>query len=87
MGWEKTINNAKEKQVNVSEEAKWDKISWGKCKHAFLIEMCKKGFGVEAAEPIAEQWADASMRKMETNVKEDTLPVIEEQTPLMDIPF
>lgn len=44
-------------------ETDWDKISWGKCKHAFLVELMKIGTALEQAEPIAENWADASMRK------------------------
>ena len=45
------------------ENVDWDKISWGKCKHAFLVELMKIGTTLEQAEPIAENWADASMRK------------------------
>jgi hypothetical protein len=46
------------------EEPNWDKISWGKCKHAFLVELLKMGYTLQDAEPLAEQWADASMRKL-----------------------
>ena len=45
-------------------EDKWTEISWGKCKYGFLIELIKGGMGLEQAEPIAEKWADASMRKI-----------------------
>lgn len=41
----------------------WDKISWGKCKHAFLIELLKMGKSLNEAELEAEMWADASMRR------------------------
>lgn len=45
------------------EKTDWDKISWGKCKYGFLIELLKKEIPLEEAEPKAEAWADASMRK------------------------
>jgi hypothetical protein len=56
--YQKTFN----KQAPIK-ETDWDKISWGKCKHAFLVELMKIGTTLEQAEPIAENWADASMRK------------------------
>jgi hypothetical protein len=45
-------------------EANWDKISYGKCKYGFLIELLKVGDTLDMAEPIAEKWADAAMRKL-----------------------
>jgi len=45
-------------------EANWDKISYGKCKYGFLIELLKVGDTLEKAEPIAEKWAEAAMRKL-----------------------
>jgi hypothetical protein len=45
-------------------ETDWDKISWGKCKTLFLVEAFKMKMSLEEAEPRAEKWADASMRKM-----------------------
>ena len=66
----------KDKEANLPN---WDRISWGKCKHAFLVEIFKgvvgqgiEGVDLEAdaepfstalkfAEPIAEEWANASM--------------------------
>jgi len=50
------------KVATATEDKKWDKISWGKCKHNFLIELFKAGHTLEEAEKIAENWADASMR-------------------------
>ena len=53
-------------------EPDWDKISWGKCKHAFLVEIYKyllsKGQTqtvlLESVEKEVETWADMSMRKL-----------------------
>ena len=45
-------------------ETNWDRISWGKCKTLFLVEAYKLGKLLTEAEPQAEAWADASMRKM-----------------------
>ncbi len=47
-------------------EPNWDKISFGKCKYGFLIELIKLGKSLQDAEIIAEQWATASMRKLGT---------------------
>lgn len=59
----------------------WDKISWGKCKHAYLVEMfkivCSKPelmseINLNKFEKSAELWADMSMRKLndfESNLK------------------
>lgn len=51
-------------------DVNWDKISWGKCKHAYLVE-AYKGVNIyggdedlEAIERRAEQFADMSMRKL-----------------------
>lgn len=46
------------------QDVNWDKISWGKCKHAFLVVLMEKGIDLGKAEKIAETWADASMRKL-----------------------
>lgn len=56
------------------EKIDWDKISWGKCKHAYLVESFKalaskspvyvpseKDFNT--IEKSAERWADMSMRR------------------------
>lgn len=49
----------------------WDKISWGKCKHAYLVEAFKSIYTSNSAlsdadmsktEKLAEEWADMSMR-------------------------
>lgn len=66
------------------EEAKWDRISFGKCKTLFLVEAFKQGLTVTEAEPLCEKWAHASMRILppheevkETNndeVKVDEIP-------------
>ena len=44
-------------------DTNWDKISWGKCKYGFMIELMKQGKDVFVAELEAEKWADAAMRK------------------------
>ena len=43
-------------------EPNWDRISFGKCKHAFLAELLKKDYELNEAELKAELWAQASMR-------------------------
>jgi hypothetical protein len=56
-------------------ETDWDKISWGKCKHAYLVETYKmlieKGslqtVDLNSVELNAEKWAAMSMRKLPTN--------------------
>jgi len=52
-------------------EPNWDKISWGKCKHAFLVEAFKNysnkpeaDSDLKRIEQVAEQWADMSMRRL-----------------------
>jgi len=47
------------------------KENFGKCKYGFLLEMYKKGLELEMAEPKAEEWADASLRKMHEEPKTD----------------
>lgn len=42
----------------------WDAISFGKCKHAFLVEAYKMGKDPDVAETDAEDWASRSMRKL-----------------------
>lgn len=61
-----------------SEDDKWNKIAFGKCKHAFLIEAYKLNKEIELSEKEAELWATASMRvkyfllgKPSTNSKHD----------------
>lgn len=59
---------------NKPQNVDWDKISWGKCKHAFLVEAfkaanesCNKSLTPEEMSTIekgAEAWADMSMRKL-----------------------
>jgi hypothetical protein len=45
------------------EDNKWDKISFGKCKHAFLLEAFKKGDSPSPeTEKQCEEWARMSMR-------------------------
>jgi hypothetical protein len=55
-------------------ETDWDKISWGKCKHAYLVEAYKKWLTKEDGrttireiEQEAEKWADMSMRKLSSD--------------------
>jgi hypothetical protein len=47
------------------EKPNWEKISVGKCKHGFLIEAFKLGIDLKTAEPLAEEWAKASMRLLD----------------------
>jgi len=58
-----------------TEEEKWDRISWGKCKTLFLQESFKSALKADmpfdtldhdAYEIEAEKWADMAMRKRET---------------------
>ena len=60
--------------IQVEEKPNWDDINFGKCKHQFLLEAFKgilkrttslsemTKIDIEAAEKIAEQWAEMSMR-------------------------
>lgn len=58
-------SNLTPKTANLTlEKPNWDAISWGKCKHAYLVEAFKRGDDLNDAEPIAEEWANASMRKL-----------------------
>lgn len=61
--------------VEKTEQDKWDRLGWGKCKTLFLVEAFKSGLlsggsgdKLSFYEPIAEQWADACMRKLDSNV-------------------
>ena len=58
----------------VKGETDWDKISWGKCKHAYLVEAYKVWLQKENGETTrkeieaeAETWADMSMRDTRKN--------------------
>ena len=44
------------------EKTNWNKISFGKCKYGFLIELLKKDIDLDKAEELAEEWALRSMR-------------------------
>ena len=58
------------------EEPDWDGIAWGKCKHAFLVEMFKKRDKLTVDdEQEAELYADMSMG----NTREDDIPGASEQ--------
>ena len=55
----------------INEQAKWDRLAFGKCKHAFLLEALKEVMKIgkaldketqQKAETIAEEWASMSMR-------------------------
>jgi len=68
-----TPNNAVQPKFSPTMPPDWDKISWGKCKHAFLVELMKKQAEINLGdidntyvERIAEEWANASMRKLPT---------------------
>ncbi len=79
-----TVNNiAKSRIGQKDDEEKWNNISFGKCKHAYLLEAFKNGGDLKNAEPIAEKWADASMRRL----KKDELPEPEDEIKIEDIPF
>lgn len=71
-----------------SEDAKWTKISTGKCKHAFLIEAFKQGLTVTEAEPLCEKWAEASMRLLK-DVKQDPIDKLgyNDDVNITEIPF
>lgn len=57
-------------EAKQTEGVNWDKISWGKCKHAYLVEIFKANINrtdtldLTAVEKGAEKWADMSMRKL-----------------------
>jgi hypothetical protein len=63
--------------VQDKEQEKWDRLAWGKCKTLFLVEGWKESMGslLDKYEPLAEQWADACMRKLEP--KTDTAKIEE----------
>lgn len=42
----------------------YEKEAYGKCKFGFLIEAFKLGMNLNEAERMAEEWTEASMRKM-----------------------
>jgi len=53
----------------IKEDVNWDKISYGKCKHGFLIEAYKKwdrnsAWTLDMLETEAEAFAEMSMRKL-----------------------
>lgn len=52
----------------------WDAISWGKCRHAFLIEAYKKGLPLTDAKEESAEWADVSMAKKEEDVDVSEIP-------------
>jgi len=70
----------------------WEKISWGKCKYGFLLEIFKKAdnpntLNLEAMEQEAEVWADMAMRKLDKqNVQTSEYPVAEDIN-IEGIPF
>lgn len=62
----------------------WDKISKGKCKFGFLLELLKMGKTLIEAEPEAEKWAEASMRELKkeytpTGFSNEEPPLSEEE--------
>lgn len=68
---------------NFEEEAR------GKCKFGFLIELMKLGKTLEEAEPIAEEWTEASMRKLPKNqqIYNQYEEGDNEEIPFSEIPF
>ena len=73
-------------------EPDWNKISWGKCKHGFLIEVYKYSLTqggkiiLESVEKEAEAWADMSMRKLPRTIAEE-LGVNTDEINLSEPPF
>jgi hypothetical protein len=69
----------------------WDKISWGKCKHAYLVESFKyklnmnEAHKIEGVEELAEKWADMSMRKKTGAV--DVAAPADYDIPVIDVAF
>lgn len=48
----------------VQKKPDWDEISWGKCKHAFLVEAYKLGKPLDdKTKKEAQEWANFSMEK------------------------
>ena len=48
--------------------------NFGKCKYGFLLEAYKKGIALADAEVIAEEWADASLRKLNNEPDVSNIP-------------
>lgn len=73
-----TVAHVKTQEVKkVDEQEKWDRLGWGKCKTLFLVEAFKLDMAsLETFEPIAEQWADACMRKLEKKQEVEQVPTI-----------
>lgn len=57
------LKSKQQQPIHYEKEVDWNSISFGKCKHAFLIEAFKRDWELDLAENIAEEWAKASMRK------------------------
>ena len=79
----KTQNNAPAPNANnATQEVDWDKISFGKCKFGFMVEVYKKTDKIELdeLEKIAEELATRAMRilpKAAVQTPEDNIPVPE----------
>jgi hypothetical protein len=58
----------------VKKDKDWDRIGWGKCKTLFLVELMKMDKRVGEAEPMAEEWANAAMRKLPVDPYFNNLP-------------
>jgi hypothetical protein len=58
--------------------------AWGKCKHAYLLIAFQQGTKLKEAEVIAEEWADASMRKLVKPM--DAYPEVSDED-IKTIPF
>ncbi len=78
----KVVRQGQAAEKEEAEEDKWNKISWGKCKHGFLIEAFKKFGDVQFEQNLnlierqAELWADMSMRKLD---KQEEIGLTQEQ--------
>jgi hypothetical protein len=74
------------KEKTNEEDKKWDRISFGKCKHAFLLEAYKMGAEPnEFAEKQAEEWAKMSMRILSDQT--DSPENWDEEVRVENIPF
>jgi len=94
VGKAKAINAQSAQQIyKKDDDEKWNRISRGKCKHVFLVEFLKKDMSLADAEPLAEEWAEASMRFLKDEPVPDEADgeadgeAEEEEAPVNEIPF
>lgn len=71
-------NLAPQAIIQPPKDVDWDKISFGKCKHAFLVEAFRVIFTsgnlvpslTKEMELLAEEWATASMRQLDKSIQQ-----------------